>query len=208
MIILSVKEKDAIEKCIDVLASGGLLVVPTDTFYGVIGDATREHVIFNLFLLKKRSQKKPFPIFVKDIAMARHYAYISDSKAQFLQKIWPGQITVLLYHKEKLPSLLTTRAHSIGIRIPDHPFLQKLLAQIDTPLVQTSANVSGDAPAKNIEDVKRYFQHSRMKPECVIDGGEISHPASTVIDFTRNTPIIVRTGLVSKTELDRLLEQF
>ncbi|MBI3274355.1 MAG: threonylcarbamoyl-AMP synthase [Candidatus Colwellbacteria bacterium] len=207
MNILSVKEKNAIAASADILLSGGLIVVPTDTVYGIIGDATNERAILNLFLLKKRSKKKPFPIFVKDIAMARQYASISDVKARSLKTLWPGRMTALFYHKEKLPSSLTAGGDFLGIRIPDSLFLRELLLRINVPLVQTSANLSGSAPAQCLEDIKRYFQHSKTAPDCVIDGGILPTTASAVVDFTRDMPLIVRTGLMPKQELNGMLRQ-
>ena len=208
MITVSIDEKNAVEKTIGVIASGGLAVLPTDTVYGIVGDATKEHVILNLFLFKKRSKKKPFSIFVRDITMARRYAYISDSKAKFLEKIWPGGIIALMHHKEKLPSVLTAGGDSIGIRIPDHPFLREILSHIDYPLIQTSANFSGDTPACDGKDAKNYFQRLKIKPELIIDGGKTFRATSAVIDLTKEIPLILRTGLMSKRELDRMFERF
>lgn len=211
-----------------ILRSGGVIISPTDTVYGILGDANNPDTIKKIFAMKQRPQEKALPIFVKSIAEARKYAYISDAKAEFLEKVWlapletarpegpsgapararfltgPGPLTVVFQHKEKLPRVLTGGLGTIGIRIPNHPFLLKLLASIDFPLVQTSANVSGLPPVKSIIEVKRYFGKSNIKPDLVIDGGEIQGEQSMVIDFAQKEPIILRAGLVSKSELDRL----
>lgn len=218
-----------------ILRSGGIVIVPTDTVYGILGDATKAEVIKKIFAIKKRPGEKVFPIFVRDIAAARRYAYISDAKAKFLEKVWPGPITVIFYHKEKLPKILTGGKDTLGIRIPNHFFVKKLLARLDFPLVQTSANFSGLPPAKSMSEVKQYFEKSKInphtfrgniklrekdlrprgiregvgiKPDLCIDGGEIGGRQSTVVDFTRKESIILRTGLVSRAELDRLFNNF
>lgn len=191
-----------------ILRSGGIVIAPTDTVYGILGNATKAEVIKKIFATKKRPHGKALPIFVKDIIAARRYAYISDAKAKFLEKVWPGPITAIFYHKEKLPKILTGGKDSIGIRIPNHLFLKELLARLDFPLVQTSANFSGFPSAKNMSEVKQYFGKSKIKPDLCIDGGEISGKQSTVADFTRKEPIILRTGLVSRAELDRLFNNF
>ncbi len=227
-----------------ILRSGGIVISPTDTVYGILGDATNAEAIKKMFALKQRPQEKAFPIFVKDIATARKYAYISDAKAKFLEKAWlapleisrpkaaaaaptGGRIsngaralTVVFQHKEKLPKILVGGLGTIGIRIPDHEFLLKLLARLDFPLAQTSANVSGKPPAKTTKEIKIYFNDScgRIRvagvkgggalfacPDLLIDGGEINGKPSTVIDFTGKEPIVLRAGLLSKSELDRLL---
>lgn len=189
-----------------ILRSGGLAVVPTDTVYGIIGDATKPEVIRKLFSIKKRSGEKVFPIFVKDVSEARKIAYVADAKARMLERVWPGPITVVLQHKEKMPKVLTGGKDTIGIRIPDHTFLSELLKRLDFPLVQTSANLAQKPPAKNIEEVKEYFGQSEGKPDLVVDGGEIKGKSSTVIDYTGKEPMILRTGIVTREELDRILE--
>ena len=188
-----------------ILRSGGIVVVPTDTVYGIVGAATSIKAIAKIFALKRRPQEKVLPIFVKDIATARKYAYISDAKIKFLEKVWPGSVTVVFQRKEKLPEILTGGLNTIGMRIPDYGFLRALLARLDFPLTQTSANVSGLPSAKGMGEVKRYFGRSKIKPDFFVDGGEIQGEQSTVVDFTGKNLIVLRTGLISRKELDLLL---
>lgn len=196
--------KEILSKAEKILRSGGIMITPTDTVYGIIGRADEEAVIKKIFALKKRPQEKAFPVFVKDIPTARKFAYISDKKAEFLEKVWPGPITVVFNHKEKLPSLLTGRKDTIGIRIPNHPFLLELLAKVEFPLVQTSANISNQPPAKNLEEIQGYFKKDPKEPELVIDEGVLAGNQSTLISLTGANPVILRTGAVTKEELDRL----
>ena len=200
-------DKEVIVKTEEVLRSGKIAIVPTDTEYGIVGDARNQIAIEKMFAIKKRPQEKVFPVFVKSISEARKYAYISDAKARFLASIWPGPITVVFQHKEKLPLILTGWLNNLGLRVPKHLFLLELLSRLEMPLAQTSANISEKPPAKNIEDIKDYFENSDVQPDLVIDGGELSGRASTVIDFTGNEPIVLRTGLVSKEELDRTFRE-
>lgn len=191
----------AIAKAVVVLQVGDIVIGPTDTVYGIFGNATNEEAIKKIFALKQRSQKKALPIFIKDIGMARQYAYISDAKVKFLEKIWPGAVTVIFHHKGKLPKILTPEKNTIGLRIPDHSLLIELLARLDFPLIQTSANISGKPPAKNLKEIEEYFDLQELKPDLVIDAGEIFSASSAVIDFTRNEPIIVRSGVITKKDL-------
>jgi len=194
-----------------VLRDGGVAAVPTDTVYGLVCDARNEDAVRRMFAMKKRIQEKAFPIFVKDIAAARYYVYISDAKARFLEKVWPGAVTVVFRHKQKLPAILTGGRDTLGIRVPDHPLLRELLARLDPPaggpLAHTSANISAQPPAKNAEEVKRYFEGAGGEPDLIIDGGALQGAASTVIDFTGAEPIILRAGPVSKQDLDALLSR-
>lgn len=188
-----------------ILRAGGLIVSPTDTVYGILGRADDGKTVKKIFKIKKRSDKEPLPVFVKDISTARKYAYIADVKARFLEKVWPGKVTIVFHHKEKLPQDLTGGKDTIGLRIPDHPFLLELLGKLDFPLAQTSANIAGKAPAKNIEDLKNYFSGQEKMLELVIDVGEIAGNASTVLGFTGDKPVILRTGLINKSDFDQML---
>lgn len=187
-----------------VLREGGIVVAPTDTVYGILADAKNKKAVKKIFEIKKRFIKA-LPIFVRDIPVARKYAYISDAKVRFLEKIWPGQVLALFHHKEKLPKSLTPGTDKIAIRIPDHPFLALLLERFDAPIAQTSANISGFPPAKNLAEIETYFKGAEGEIDLVIDGGEVNGRASTLIDLTLERPKLLRTGVISKSELDTLL---
>lgn len=195
-----------IERVVGIIKTGGVVVGSSDTVYGLFCDAANERVVRKMFAIKQRPEEKAFPIWVKDIAAARKLAYISDAKVRFLEKVWPGAVTIVFEHKGKLPSILTGGKSAIGIRIPDHEFLLGLLNRLDTPLAQTSANVSGKPPAKTAQEVIAYFESQENQPDLVIDGGETSGVASAVIDFTGESPLIVRSGMITKNELDLLIE--
>ncbi len=188
-----------------IIRNGGIAVVPTDTVYGFVGNAADETVVEKLYSLKRRPEEKPFPIFVKDIAAARRHAYIADTKASFLEKIWPGPATVIFDDKGKLPARLTAGRSTLGIRIPDHRFLRGLLEKLPFPLVQTSVNISGASPARTVEEIMGYFPDGSLQPDFVVDAGLLEAVPSTVIDFTGHGPIIMRSGIMTKRELDMLL---
>lgn len=195
----------AVAKAVDTLQSGGIVIGPTDTVYGIFGNAENEEAIKKIFALKQRPQEKALPIFIKDIVMARQYAYISDAKVKFLEKIWPGAVTVIFHHKRKLPKILTGGKDTIGLRLPNRSFLKELLARLDFPLAETSANVSGKPPAKNLKEIEEHFNLQELKPDLVIDAGEIFGSPSTLVDFSRDQMRLVRIGWMNKSELDLYL---
>lgn len=205
--LLSSGEEQVIEQCEKALREGKIVVAPTDTVYGILGRADQADVIRRVFALKKRPQEKVLPIFVKNIAEARRLAYISDAKAEFLKKIWPGPVTVIFQHKEKLPAALTPGKDTLGIRIPNSLFLLRLLERLEFPLLQTSANISASPAAKKVSEVQNYFEKSELQPDLIVDGGEIIGKQSTIVDFTGKNPIVLRTGTVTREELGRILEE-
>lgn len=192
----------ALGQCIEIISAGGVVALPTDTVYGLVCDATNEKAVAKIFRIKGREDKKPISIFVKDIPTARKYAYISDKKAQFLKKVWPGKVTVVFYHKEKLPSVLTGGKDSIGVRVPDYEFVLRILERLSFPLAQSSANISTMPPARSLAELKQYFSLAdKEKPDLIIDAGAIEGEPSMVVDFTKDKPIILRSGFLTKTEL-------
>lgn len=202
---LSVEDVTAPARVAEAIEKGGVVAVPTDTVYGLVCDARNEDAIKRMFAMKGRPQEKAFSVFVKDIAMARRYAYISDAKTKFLQRVWPGAVIAVFHHKEKLPAALTGGKDTIGIRIPDHPFLSALLDRLDFPLAQTSANISVMPPAKNADEIVGYFKDAVTEPDFIVDAGEFSGAPSTVVDCTGASPLILRSGIVSKMDIDRML---
>lgn len=199
-------EEKLLDKCERVLRSSGIVVLPTDTVYGIVGRADSEQVIKKIFLLKKRPLEKALPVFVKSIAEARKFAYISDAKARFLEKVWPGPITVVFDHKGKLPDLLVGGEDTIGLRIPNNEFILELLSRCGFPLVQTSANISDKLAAKNIGEIRNYFEGSGIQPGLVVDGGEVFGKQSSVVDFTGARPRLLRSSAVSLEELAKIFK--
>ena len=189
----------------EVIRRGGIVIVSTDSVYGIVGDARSVHAIEKAFSIKQRPEEKAFPVFIGSIPDARRWAYVSDQKAAFLEHVWPGAITVVFQKKGELPALLSGGKDTLGLRMPDHPFLLRLLSFFDFPLFQTSANISSQEPARTPEDVLRYFGEDNSTIDLFIDAGPLIGNSSTVIDFTHDHPIILRSGRVSKAELDRLL---
>ncbi|MDP3771970.1 MAG: L-threonylcarbamoyladenylate synthase [bacterium] len=188
------------------LRGGGVAILPTDTVYGMVCDASNAAAIRRMFALKKRPKEKAFPVFVRDIPTARRLAYIADAKARFLERVWPGAVTVLFNHKGKLPKVLTGGSQKIGMRMPDHPLLRALLDEYAAPLAQTSANTSGAPPAKTSEEVCAYFPDGGDEPDLFVDAGAIAGAASTIIDYSGNQTLLVRTGVMSRERLDELFK--
>jgi len=196
-----------------VLRRGGIVVVPTNTVYGIIGRATDADVVRRIFEIKERPTDKPLPVFVSDIAMARECAEVSDRVVPFLERVWmnttndfAGKVTVVLKKKEgMLPDVLTAGGETVGMRVPQDRFLRDLLVRCGEPLVQTSANISGEESARSADEVVRMFEGRSLQPDYVIDGGAVSGVASTVVDLTGVSPRILRDGAVPSDVIQRML---
>jgi len=171
--------KISVEKTIEILKKGGVVVYPTDTVDGLGANALDEKAVRKVFEIKKRDFKKPISIIVRDLEMAKQVASFGKDTEKILKKILPGPVTVILYKKKILPDILTGGSNKVGIRIPDCKFTQVLMKKIDFPITTTSANISGEP---------------------------IEGTPSTVIDLTGPEPQILRIGPVSKEALLKILK--
>lgn len=199
-----------VERLVSLLARGGVAAVPTDTVYGLIADIGRESAVKKIFRIKARSHLKAAPVFVRDIAMAKEYAYVDLKTSRLLEELWPGQTTAVLRKRDIMPDYVTGGAKTVGLRIPYYPFLQTILAEFPRPLIGTSANLSGSEPAGSATEVQQIFKRRIPRPDMVIDAGPLPpSPPSTVLDLTNpDNPKILRMGAITKEKLDEFLKQW
>jgi L-threonylcarbamoyladenylate synthase len=182
----------AVNKAVDFLNQGGVVIFPTDTVYGFIADATNKKAVDEIYKIKKRERSKPLPVFVKDIKMARVLAEIGKNQEKILKKYWPGKHTFVL--KSKILNLkLLTKKETIAIRIPRYKFLNDLLKKINKPLAQTSVNISGEPELKKIKEIIVKFEKNKNRPDLIIDGGNLSKSKpSKIIDLTGGGEKVLR----------------
>lgn len=188
-------------KIVKVIREGGVVVCPTDTVYGLVGDATNKRAVEKIFKIKKRPKNKPLPIFVKDIKMAKELAEISKKQEKFLKKIWPGKTTVVLksqitnYKSQANPKfkIYGINKKTIALRIPNYGLLLDLVKQLSRPLTGTSANVSGQPASGEIKKVLKQFENKKYQPDLIIDEGNLSKSKpSKIIDLIVFPPKILR----------------
>jgi L-threonylcarbamoyladenylate synthase len=177
-------DRDTLNKAVKVLKRGGILVCPTDTVYGLICDAGNRKAVKKLFDIKRREKNKPLPLFIKDMKMAKGIARINREQESFLKKVWPGKLTAVLKSK---------KGGTVGLRIPDYKFINRLLLETGKPLTGTSANISGIPGSTKIKEVVSQFQGMKNRPDLIIDAGNLKKSqASTVVDLTVLPPKIIR----------------
>jgi len=195
--IIPARARIAADIAVEHLERGQVIVCPTDTVYGLLADATNDEAVERVFQIKKRDKKKAIPVFVKDIKMAKKYTKMDKDMENFLQEIWPGKITVALKRKENkgLSKLLFGSRKTIGLRIPNYKLIREILNKFNKPLTGTSANISGRPSTTRIEEIFDYFEDEEVRPDLILDAGKIpySYP-STVVDFSKDKPKIIRRG--------------
>jgi L-threonylcarbamoyladenylate synthase len=186
-----------------VLGGDGVIVYPTDTFYGLGGNCFSRKVLQEIFEIKRRPAFKGLPVLVSDLEMAEGTAAEFPPLASALAaRFWPGPLTMVLKTAPHLPPELVGPAGTIGIRWPAVAWLQRLIREAGFPLITTSANISGRAEIGAPEEVIRLF---REKVELIVDGGPAPGGLpSTVVDLTGEKPLIVREGVIGHEVLEKL----
>lgn len=160
------------------LADGGVVVIPTDTVYGLVARIDRPQAIDRIFAIKQRPRSKPLPILVGDIKTARTFADFSIYALETAMSRWPGAVTLVLDVLDDLPDV-GGDGTTVGLRIPDHPFALNLLRQAG-PLAGTSANPSGKPTGQTLAEVLAALGDG---PDLYVDGGALDAEPSQVISL-------------------------
>jgi L-threonylcarbamoyladenylate synthase len=198
----------AVNEAVEILKNGGIIVYPTDTVYGLGCDALNVEAVGKIFKIKKRKNNNPFSIMVRGIEETRKYAFLDTRVKGIIEKIIPGPFTIILPGVKKLPVIITGNSTKIGIRIPNHPLTQKLSENFENPIITTSVNSAGKDPLNDPFKIVDLFSQEKLKPDLIIDSGKLKDAKpSTVIDFSRRNPQIIRSGMMSVKDTMELLEK-
>lgn len=197
-------EVAALLETLQVLKRGGVVVVPTDTVYGLIADAMNERAIERIFTVKMRSKDKPLGVFVADFQMMDAVAVADERTKELIGRF--GSVTAVLPARGWMPMpLRAERGLTIGVRIPNHVFVQRLIQSFGGPLAQTSANISGRDAHTDSKKVADDFEGGE-EPDLMVDAGTLPEQVpSAVVDFTKTPPRILRTGPIPKDVLMEIL---
>jgi len=189
-------DKEDLDQILGVLNRDGLLVYPTETFYGLGGLATSDIALQSIYQLKGRQQNQPLPFVASDLAMVMDFVEEIPPEALILTKaFWPGPLTLVLKARaEKLPAKALGPAETIAVRVPPLAWLQELVREAGVLLVATSANLSGQPPLSDFSQVYELFAE---KVEVLIDGGKTpGGQPSTILDVTVSPPRCLREGVI------------
>ncbi len=189
---------------IDLLNQNLPVGIPTETVYGLAGNALNEKAIFAIFSAKNRPFFDPLIIHVASIIEAKKYVHNLEGNAlKLAQAFWPGPLTLLLPKKDIIPYLVTSGSDKVAIRIPNQKTTLKLLTQINYPLAAPSANPFGYISPTNAKHVREQLGD---KIPYILDGGECKVGIeSTIVDCSDEIPKILRLGGLSVVEIEKVL---
>ncbi len=178
------------QEVVEKIKNGGVGIIPTDTMYGIVGSALNPETVERIFSLRNRNTSKPLIVLISQI----EDIYIFNSRfskrtENFLRKIWPEKVTVVIPVLNPKFDYLTRGTKTIAMRLPPNVALRELILKTG-PLVAPSANTEGQPPAKNIHEAKSYFPDL----DFYVGDGEMTSLPSTLIKFENGKVIILRQG--------------
>lgn len=191
-----------INKAITELKQDNVIAIPTETVYGLAGNAFSETAIKKIFSLKNRPLFNPLIVHISKIEELTKIALnIPDKALQLAQKFWPGSLTLILDKHPDIPYIVTAGNEKVAVRIPNHPMTLELLNQLSFPLAAPSANPFGSISPTSAKHVLDYFSDTL---EVILDGGTCENGIeSTIVGFENNEPTLYRLGALTIEEIEK-----
>lgn len=202
--IPSPQESAAIDEVGRALAEGKLVVIPTETVYGLGANGLKEDAVEGIFRAKGRPSDNPLILHVADEAQVEELvAEIPKAARDAMAVFWPGPLTIIFKKSDLVPDGVSAGLDTVAIRMPDHPVAHAILAAAAVPVAAPSANLSGKpSPTK----ASHVLEDLSGKVDMIVDGGTTNVGIeSTVLDVTTNPPMILRPGKVTKEDLETIL---
>ena len=189
-----------VEQGISILKEGGIVAFPTDTVYGLGAAVSLPRAVERVYQVKGRPRNTPLPLLLADKSQLGEVAEPVPPIARLLaEKFLPGGLTMVLFKSKSVPDIVTGGGKTVALRIPAHPVPLALARGVGTPIIGTSANLSGQPSALTAEEV---YAQLNNKVDLIIDGGRCpGGRESTIVDLTGETPLVLREGAISREEL-------
>ncbi len=207
--VIDAREKAGLERGVreaaEILAAGGVVAFPTESFYGLGVDVRSEEAIRRLFLVKERDPERPVLLLAasREQALSCFAGPIPPGARRLMDKFWPGGLTLVYWAAPGVNPLLTAGTDKIGVRVSSHPVPTALTRALGSAVTGTSANLSGRGPCSTALEVEESLGRDI---DLILDGGPApGGTGSTVLDITRDPPAVIRAGLVSPEDVERTL---
>ena len=193
-----------IYKAKEVLLKNELVAIPTETVYGLAGNAYSESALKKIFKLKNRPFYNPLILHISSVNYLKEVAVnIPKIALKLAEEFWPGPFTLVLQKKSHISDLITASKDTVAVRVPNHPVALALLNKLDFPIAAPSANPFRSISPTNAEHVFTYFGEAI---NVILDGGECEKGLeSTIIGFENNNPILYRHGAISLEEIEKIV---
>jgi tRNA threonylcarbamoyl adenosine modification protein (Sua5/YciO/YrdC/YwlC family) len=180
-----------IRKVVEILRGGGIVVYPTDTYYGIGCDLLQQRAIERIYQLKRRDHAKPFSFICSDLTNISQYAKVSNYAYRTMRRLLPGPYTFILEGSKLVPKIMLTKRKTAGIRVPDNEICLALVRELGHPIITTSATT---AEGEVVPDASLIHDHFGRQVDAVIDGGPVTGEPSSVVSLIGDTPEVIRAG--------------
>ncbi|MBA2690349.1 MAG: threonylcarbamoyl-AMP synthase [Burkholderiales bacterium] len=182
-----------IRSAVDIIRKGGVIVYPTDSCYALGCHLGDKAAMERIRAIRDVDEHHHLTLVCRDLAEIAQYARVDNVQYRLLKANTPGSYTFLLQATREVPRRLQNpRRSSIGIRVPDHPVAQALLAELGEPLLSSTLILPGDdAPLTDAAEIRERLEH---QVDLVLDGGHCGGEPTTVIDLFEDAPVLVRAG--------------
>lgn len=201
----SFQDEELQEAC-RILQNGGLVAFPTETVYGLGGDALRPEASAKIYEAKGRPSDNPLIVHIADMESLEEVAQtVPEEAAKLAQHFWPGPLTMIFPKKEKVPGSTTGGLDTVAVRMPSHPVARALIRESGVYIAAPSANTSGRPSPTKAEHVQEDLDG---RIDMIIDGGAVGIGLeSTIVDMSTGVPTILRPGYITKEMLEEVLGQ-
>jgi L-threonylcarbamoyladenylate synthase len=195
---------DRIREAIDTMRAGGIVAIPTETFYGLATDAFLPEALLRVNRLKGKTSDSPILLLLADRGQVGQVARdLPDAFDSLAERFWPGPLTMVVHAAPSLPPEISGGRGTVGVRVPGLALPRLLAEGLGRPITGVSANAHGKPPSRNAEDVVRSIPEGL---DLVLDGGPCPGGApSTVLDLSSGAPRILRQGIVPLSALEPFL---
>ncbi|MEK7768681.1 MAG: L-threonylcarbamoyladenylate synthase [Pseudomonadota bacterium] len=182
-----------IRQAAEIVRAGGVIVYPTDSCYALGCHLGDKNAMTRIRAIRQVDERHHFTLVCRDLAEISHYAKVNNSQYRLLKASTPGSYTFIFEATREVPRRLQhPKRNTIGLRIPDHPVVQALLAELNEPLLSSTLMLPGDEfPLNDAEEIRDRLEH---QVELVLDGGPCGLEMTTVIDLTGDVPELTRQG--------------
>lgn len=181
-----------ITRVVDILKSGGVVVYPTDTYYGIGCDIMNKKAIEKIYQIKQRNKSKPFSFICSDLKNISLYAKVSNYAYKTMKRLLPGPYTFILEGSKLVPKIMLTKRKTAGIRVPDNQICLNLVKELGNPVITTSATMPDGTILHDASLIRDYYG---KRVDVVIDGSIVPGQPSSVIKLINDIPEVLRRGL-------------
>lgn len=189
-------ERSKVDKVLQILKSGGVIIYPTDSVYSLGCDLLNHKAVQKVAAIKGvKAEKTHFTLVFKDLSTLSDYTIPFDTWVyKLMKKALPGPFTFILKANNKVPKIFRSKKKTIGIRVPNNPIPQLIADQLGNPIISTSIK-DEDEVIEYTTDPELIYEKYKSKVDAVIDGGYMNNVATTIVDCTGTEPVIVRQGI-------------